>query len=145
MKVFIWRNEKGEIEVAFEKFPNVPETAQEFDVESLDWIMFDEALGEFRVKTQDEKLQELKSQKLSELKTYIASLLAPTDYVITKIAEAQIQNDTAEVEALKQKYATQLQRREAIRQWNEQTKQAINNAQSLDALNSIVIQFGRME
>jgi len=45
------------------------------------------------------------------------------------------------VEQLKQKYATQLQQRQAIRQWNEQMKQAIKNAQSLDALNSIVIQF----
>ena len=117
--------------------------AIEFDVESPDDLTYDGS--QIRLKTQDEKLQELKSQKLSELKTYVTSLLAPTDYIVTKIAEAQIQNDTAEVEALKQKYATQLQRREAIRQWNEQTEQAINNAQSLDELNSIVIQFGRME
>ena len=113
--------------------------AIEFDVESPDDVIYDGT--QIRLKTQDEKLQELKSQKLSELKTYVASLLAPTDYAITKIAEAQIQNDTAEVEALKQKYTTQLQRREAIRQWNEQMKQAINNAQSLEELNSIVIQF----
>ncbi|MDM7320309.1 MAG: hypothetical protein P3W91_001105 [Fervidobacterium sp.] len=141
MKVFIWRNEKGETEVAFEKFPNVPETAQEFDVESLDWIMFDEALGEFRVKTEDEKLQELKSQKLSELKTYVESLLAPTDYIVTKIAEAQIQNNIAEVEALMQKYATQLQRREAIRQWSKQMKQAIRDAKTLEELRSIEIRY----
>ena len=113
--------------------------AIEFDVESPDDVIYDGT--QIRLKTQDEKLQELKTQKLSELKTYVASLLAPTDYIITKIAEAQIQNDTAEVEALKQKYAVQLQRREAIRQWNEQMEQAIKNAQSLDALNSIVIQF----
>jgi len=113
--------------------------AIEFDVESPDDVIYDGT--QIRLKTQDEKLQELKTQKLSELKTYVASLLAPTDYIITKIAEAQIQNDTAEVEALKQKYAVQLQRREAIRQWNEQMEQAIKNAQSLESLNSIVIQF----
>lgn len=120
---------------------NIPDNvdAIEFEVENTNDIVYDGT--QIRLKTQDEKLQELKAQKLSELKTYVASLLAQTDYVITKIAEAQIQNDTAEVEALKQKYATQLQQREAIRQWNEQTKQAINNAQSLDELNSIVIQF----
>ena len=120
-----------------------PSDAIEFDVESPDDVIYDGT--QIRLKTQDEKLQELKAQKLSELKTYIASLLASTDYIITKIAEAQIQNDTAKVEAIKQKYSVQLQQREAIRQWNEQMEQAINNAQSLDELNSIVIQFGRME
>ena len=119
----------------------VPQGIQaiEFDVESPDDVIYDGS--QIRLKTQDEKLQELKSQKLSELKTYIASLLAPTDYIVIKIAEAQMQNDTAEVEALKQKYSVQLQRRKAIRQWNEQMKQAINNAQSLEALRGIVIEF----
>ena len=113
--------------------------AIEFDVESPDDVIYDGT--QIRLKTQDEKLQELKTQKLSELKTYVASLLAPTDYIITKIAEAQIQNDTAEVEALKQKYAVQLQRREAIRQWNEQMKQAIQNAKTIEELEAIKIEF----
>jgi len=113
--------------------------AIEFDVESPDDVIYDGT--QIRLKTQDEKLQELKTQKLSELKTYVASLLAPTDYIITKIAEAQIQNDTAEVEALKQKYAVQLQRREAIRQWNEQMKQAIQNAKTIEELEVIKIEF----
>jgi putative heme iron utilization protein len=86
-------------------------------------------------------IEKLRQKKLEELKAYAASLLAQTDYVITKIAEAQIQNDTEEVEALKQKYATQLQQREAIRQWNEQMKQAIGNATSLEELRGIVIEF----
>ena len=47
-----------------------------------------------------------------------------------------------EVERLKQKYATQLQQREAIRQWNEQMKQAIRNAQTLEELRSIEIRYG---
>jgi hypothetical protein len=76
----------------------------------------------------------LRQKKLEELKAYVATLFAQSDYIITKIAEAQIRNDTAEVEALKQKYSTQLQQREAIRNWNEQMKQAIKNAQSLDEL-----------
>jgi uncharacterized protein YdcH (DUF465 family) len=137
MKIYAWV-ENGQL-FTTEDENLAPSDAIEFDVESLDDVIYDGT--QIRVKTQDEKLQELKAQKLSELKTYVASLLVQTDYVITKIAEAQIQNDTAEVEALKQKYATQLQQREAIRQWNEQTKQAIKNAQSLDELNSIVIQF----
>ena len=86
-------------------------------------------------------IEKLRQKKLRELKIYVAELLAPMDYIIVKIAEAQALGNSTEVEALKQKYATQLQRREAIRQWNEQTKQAINNAQSLEELRGIVIEF----
>jgi len=119
----------------------VPEgvEAVEFEVESPDDVVYDGT--QIRLKTQDEKLQELKVQKLSELKTYVASLLAQTDYIITKIAEAQIQNDTAEVETLKQRYSAQLQQREAIRVWNEQMKQKIRNAKSLEELKAIEIRF----
>jgi hypothetical protein len=119
----------------------VPEgvEAVELEVESPDDVILDN--GQIRLKTEVEKLAEEKQKKLAELKNYVASLLAQTDYVITKIAEAQIQNGITEVEALKQKYSVQLQRREAIRQWNEQMKQAIQNAQSLDELREIVIEF----
>jgi hypothetical protein len=119
----------------------IPEGIQaiEFEVESPDDVVYDGT--QIRLKTQDEKLNELKAQKLSELKTYVAGLLAQTDYVITKIAEAQIRNDTAEVEALKQKYSAQLQQREAIRVWNEQIKQRIKNVTSLEELKTIEIKF----
>jgi len=110
-----------------------------FEVETPDDVILDN--GQIRVKTEVEKLQEEKQRKLAGLKSYVASLLAPTDYVITKIAEAQVVGDTEQVNVLKQKYSAQLQRREAIRQWNEQIKQAINNAQSLEELRSIVIEF----
>jgi hypothetical protein len=113
--------------------------AVELEVETPDDVVLDN--GQIRLKTEAEKLAEEKQKKLSELKTYVAGLLAQTDYVITKIAEAQIQGDTAEVEALKQRYATQLQQREAIRAWNEQMKQAIGNATSLEELRGIVIEF----
>jgi hypothetical protein len=119
----------------------VPEgiEAVELEAESPDDVIWD---GErIRLKTEAEKLQEEKQKKLAELKNYVASLFAQTDYIITKIAEAQIQEDTAEVEALKQKYSAQLQQREAIRQWNEQMKQAIRNATSLEELRKIVIEF----
>jgi hypothetical protein len=86
-------------------------------------------------------LDELKNQKLIELKHYVSSLLSLTDYVIIKIAEAQAIGDTSQVDSLKQKYSTQLQQREAIRAWNEQMKQSINNAQSLDDLLSLEIKF----
>ena len=137
MKLYAWaENEKF---FATEDKNLAPSKAIEFEVESPDDLTYDGS--QIRLKTQNEKLQELKAQKLSKLKTYVASLFAQTDYIITKIAEAQIQNNTAEIEALKQKYATQLQQREAIRTWNEQMKQAIKNATSLEELRGIVIEF----
>ena len=137
MKIYAWV-ENGQLFTTEDK--NLASShAIEFEVESFDELIWDGT--QIRLKTQDEKLQALKAQKLSELKTYVAGLLTQTDYIITKIAEAQIQNDTAEVEALKQKYSTQLQQREAIRAWNEQMKQSINNAKSLDELLSLEIKF----
>jgi len=59
-----------------------------------------------------------------------------------KISEAQVRGDEAEVERLRQRYASQLQQREAIRQWNEQMKQAIKNAETLEELRSIEIRYG---
>jgi len=119
----------------------VPEGVQavEFEVSSPDDVVLDN--GQIRLKTEAEKLAEEKQKKLEELKRYVASLFSLTDYVITKIAEAQIRNDTEEVKALKQKYSAQLQQREAIRVWNEQMKQAIRNAQSLEELMGVVIEF----
>jgi hypothetical protein len=46
--------------------------------------------GQIRLKTEAEKLEEEKQRKLAELKTYIGSLLGQTDYIIVKIAEAQV-------------------------------------------------------
>ena len=137
MKVYAWV-ENGQCFATEDEYL-APSKAIEFEVEKLNDIVYDGS--QIRLKTQDEKLQELKTQKLTELKNYVTSLLASTDYIITKIAEAQIQGDTAEVEALKQKYSAPLQQREAIRTWNEQMKQSINNAQSLDDLLSLEIKF----
>jgi hypothetical protein len=137
MRLYAWV-ENGQLFTTEDK-NLVPPEAVEFEMESFDDLTYDGT--QIRLKTQEEKLQELKAQKLSELKTYVAGLLAQTDYVITKIAEAQIQNDTAEVEALKQRYSAQLQQREAIRIWNEQMKQSIKSAKSLDELLSLEIKF----
>jgi hypothetical protein len=119
----------------------VPEGVEaiELEVESPDDVILDN--GQIRVKTEAEKLEEEKQKKLAELKKYVAGLLEQTDYIITKIAEAQFVGNTEAVEQLKQRYATQLQQREAIRAWNEQMKQAIKNATSLEELRGIVIEF----
>jgi hypothetical protein len=120
---------------------SVPEgvIAIEFDVNSVDDVIFNN--GTIRVKTDAEKLQEDKQSKLSQLKPYTASLLSPTDYIITKIAEAQLLNDANQIETLKQKYSSQLQQRDNIRAWSEKVKQAINNASTIEELNSIEIKY----
>jgi hypothetical protein len=87
-------------------------------------------------------LDKLKQSKLSQLKSYTASLLSPTDYIITKISEAQLLNDNDQVEALKQKYSSQLQQRESIRAWSEQLKQVIKNANTIEELSGIEINYG---
>jgi hypothetical protein len=121
---------------------SVPEgvNALELEVESPDDVILDN--GQIKLKTEAEKLAEERQKKLAELKTYVGSLLGQTDYIIVKIAEAQVSENIEAVEQLKQKYAEKLQQREAIRQWNEQTKQAIRNAETLEELRSIEIRYG---
>jgi len=111
----------------------------EFEVESPDDVILDN--GQIRVKTEAEKLAEEKERKLAELKKYVATLLKPTDYVVVRIAEAQVRGDVVKVERLKRKYAKQLQEREAIRQWSKQMKQAIRNTKTLEELRRIEIKY----
>jgi hypothetical protein len=120
----------------------VPEgvEAVELEVETPDDVILDG--GQIRVKTETEKLEEEKQKKLAELRNYVASLLEPTDYVVIRIAEAEIKGNTDTAEQLRQRYATQLQQRQAIREWNEQVKQAIRNAKTLEELRRIEIRYG---
>jgi Na+/phosphate symporter len=119
----------------------VPEGVEyaELEVETPDDVILDN--GQIRVKTGTEKLEEEKRRKLAELRNYVRSLLETTDYVVVRITEAEIKGDIDTAEQLKQKYATQLQQRQAIREWNEQIKQAIRNAQTLEELRQIEIRY----
>jgi hypothetical protein len=119
----------------------VPEgvEAVELEVETPDDVIYDGT--QIRLKTEEEKLMEEKQKKLAELKNYVASLLERTDYIVVRIAEAEALGNTETVEQLKQRYAKQLQQRQTIRQWNEQMKQAIRNAKTLEELRSIFIDF----
>jgi len=117
----------------------VPEGVEyvELEVETLDDVIYDGT--QIRLKTEEEKLAEEKQKKLEELKRYVATLLSQTDYIVIRIAEAETLGNTETAEQLRQKYTKQLQQRQAIRQWNEQMKQAIRNAKTLDELRSIEI------
>jgi len=103
-------------------------------------ILITVANGTITQNTEQHVLQNLQKQKLQQLADYVETLLQPTDYIITKIAEAQATNDNT-LQALQTKYATQLQQRASIRKWNENTKQAINNATTIDKLLAINIEY----
>jgi len=120
----------------------VPEGIEyvELEVETPDDVIYDGT--QIRLKTEEEKLTEEKQKKLAELKNYVASLLEQTDYVVIRIAEAETFGNTETAEQLRRKYAKQLQERQAIREWNEQMKQAIRNAKTLEELRSIEIRYG---
>jgi len=139
-KFVLYKNEGKIYRLEAELPPSDAYTVFEFDTENQEDLIYDGY--QIRLKTLDEKLAEEKQRKIEKLKRYAATLLEPTDYIILKISEAQALGDMNAVEQLKQKYATQLQQREAIRQWSEQMKQAIRNAQTLEELRSIEIGYG---
>jgi len=134
MKVWVFIDSEGKLCCAL--FPQaVPQGVEptEFEVESPDDLILDN--GEIRLKTTEEKLSEAKANLLAELKMLTASLLAPTDYVIIKIAEAtELGQDTTE---LKQYYTNTLAKREQIRRFNADMEQAIANAKTLEELKQL--------
>jgi len=134
MRVWAFIDSEGKLCCAL--FPEaVPQGVEptEFEVESPDDLILDN--GEIRLKTPEEKLTEAKANLLAELKMLTASLLAPTDYVILKIAEAtELGQDTTE---LKQYYTNTLAKREQIRRFNADMKQAIANAKTLEELKQL--------
>lgn len=66
--------------------------------------------------TEEQKAKMEKARKIAELK----KKLSETDYIVLKIAEAQADNDTEKVSALKTTYAEQLiKRKEAREKINE--------------------------
>ena len=87
-------------------------------------------------------IEKLRQKKLRELKTYIASLLSQTDWVIFKLQsmkEESLSDNEIQVEV--QKYQPILEKRKRIREWNKQTEQAIQNAKTFEDINSIEIKF----
>ena len=113
--------------------------AIEFDVDKPDDVIYDGK--NIRLKNQNEQLQELKQKYLDQLKKYVNGLFSSTDYIVVKISEALVNENDEEVSNLKQQYATQLQQRKAIRDWNNKIKEEINNASNVEQLNTIVIQY----
>ena len=115
----------------------VPQDVQaiEFEVEDISDVIYDGT--QIRLKTPEEKLNEQKQEKLQQLKQIFASKIAQTDYILVKIEEARLLNQ--DIQPLLEKYATQLQERQRLRERYEELKQAIQNTTNLEELNAIVI------
>jgi hypothetical protein len=141
---YVWLDEKGNLQTQY-----IPALAPKNALKVNNYgysnlpldILITVANGTITQNTEQQVLQNLQKQKLQQLANYVETLLQPTDYIVTKIAEAQIVGDTSNVDLLKQKYSTQLQQREAIRNWNNTIKQAINNASTIDQLLAIKIEY----
>ncbi|MGC8776321.1 MAG: hypothetical protein ACP5QN_03420, partial [Minisyncoccia bacterium] len=119
-----------------------PSFAQIFEVEDASDIIWDEALKKFRLKTDEEKINSKKELLQNLRKQKVASLLAQTDYVITKISDLKTQlelgiitSDTYSAEI--QKYLPIIQKRHNIRDWNVNIETRIQNASSLEELKQI--------
>jgi len=105
----------------------------EFEVQDVSDVIYDGI--QIRLKTLEEKLNEHKQEKLQQLRQIFASRISQTDYVFIKIEEAKLLNQ--DIQPLLEKYATQLQERQRLRQRYDELKQAIQNATTLEELNAI--------
>ncbi len=136
-----WAWFEGEnIFVAYSK-DVVPENAVEVpdDITPQDLVIEG---GQLRLKTDEEKLDEIKQYKLQELKMYVANLLSQTDWVVIKLQSLVNEGwSKSEIQAEKEKYQAILEQRRKIREWNEKMKQMLQSAQTLDELLSLQITF----
>jgi len=82
--------------------------------------------------------EEVKERANSLRKSKVSSLLSQTDYVLLKLQEAQIEGDTDRYNALLQQYSGVLAQRQAIRQWNDEIEQRIQNASTVEELEQIM-------
>jgi len=135
MRVWAYVNEQGTLCCALFK-ESVPANvrAVEFEVETPDDVVLDNS--QIRIKTEQEKLETMKRDALMELKMIISSLLAPTDYILLKITEAQALGE--DIEPLLTRYALELSQRQAIREWNSSKKEEIRNAKTREELQHIL-------
>ena len=143
MKVYAYLHPELKIlccTIGREYVPEGVET-QEFDVEDLNDIVFDG--NQIRLKTPEEKLNERKQFVLQRLDSKIANLLSRTDYVITKLADLELQLKLQtitqdEYNAQINKYQAVLQQRKAIRDWASDMKSKVKSATDLNTLNQVL-------
>jgi hypothetical protein len=140
---YVWLDSKGKLQVQYIQTlaPKNALKVNNYGYSNLPLdILITVSNGTVTQNTEQQVLQNLQKQKLKQLADYVTILLQPTDYIIIKISEAQSTNDNT-LQTLQTKYTTQLQQRANIRKWNENMKQAINNATTIDQLLAINIEY----
>ena len=139
--MWVYVKENGEILTVSEKdvvasgYARKYEYQGEIPNERLDFYLFD---GEKFVKKGEQQIVSILKEEINDLrKSKTSSLLSQTDYVLLKLQEAQIEEDTDKYNALLQQYSGILAQRQAIRQWNDGIEQRIQNATTKDELVTI--------
>jgi predicted RND superfamily exporter protein len=130
-----------------ESVPEGVET-QEFDVEDVNDVVYDGK--QIKLKTPKEKLNERKQIVLQNLDNKIANLLSKTDYVITKLADLDLQlkqqtRTQDNYDAQFNKYQAVLKQRKAIRDWLNDMKNKLNSATDLDTLKQLEVEIESYE
>lgn len=102
--------------------------------------------GRLTLKTDEEKLQELKKQKLQELRVKTAKLLEETDFVVIKLHSLRLEGaDEETIHAEENKYARILEERRRIREWNAFMKEAILQTKTIEELQKLQLEYGGMQ
>jgi len=90
----------------------------------------------------EKSFDDFKQEKLQQLKSYVSNLLSQTDWVVIKLQSMKEEGwSNNEIQVEVQKYQPILEKRKRIREWNEQTEQAIQNAKTIEELEAIKIEF----
>lgn len=98
--------------------------------------------GRLRLKTEEERLLDLKQKKERELKRHVSILLSQTDWVAIKMWSLRIEGlGEEEIQNELQKYHSVLERRKKVREWANKMKEAIWNAQTIEDLIRLRIEF----
>jgi len=135
--LYVWLDENGNVCATYslEFVPSGVEVVvfEDLTISDLDKVKVEN--GRIVRKTDEDFLSEVKEEKLKKLKEIIATLLEPTDYILFKFQEALLLGEDTSL--FLQKYKKQLEWRNNVRQWGEEKKRLIRNAQTKEELDTI--------
>ena len=136
MALYAWIDENGvlcttyDLEYVPEKYKNSCQIFEELSIHDHDKLYISED-GKIKIKTFEKILDEEKQKMLNDLKAYVRDLLSPTDWIYIKALE--LGRSATEL------YFDTVQKRLRIRAKNEELKNRIRNATSIEELEKINI------
>lgn len=138
--LYVWINKDGTLCITYD-LAYVPDGVEYVEFSDLDILDADKLKienGKIVRKTDEEVLNELKNAMLKELDRIFASQIAQTDYVITKIQEAQIVGQ--DITPLLQQYKLKIQWRQALREWRDIKQKVILSAKNKKELEKVSLE-----